>query len=69
MCARWLRAARRASLSDEAASFDDRLAIDLVERIVPRSMNRPDGLEVAALNVTVLKNGAALPPAPARSPP
>ncbi len=53
-------------ISDEAALFDDRLAIELVERVVPRSMSRPDGLEVVGLNVSVVKTGAA---APARSTP
>jgi hypothetical protein len=43
-------------LSEEAPTFDDRLSIEVVERVVPRSLSRPDGLEVAALNVAVIKN-------------
>jgi hypothetical protein len=42
-------------LTDEAAHVDDRLNVELVLRVVPRTSTRPDGLEVAALNVSVAK--------------
>jgi hypothetical protein len=60
----------KASLSsDETPTFDDRLAVEVVERVVPRTMERPDGLEVAALTVTVMKGGAARAQESARSSP
>ena len=45
-------------LSDDAPTFDDRLSIEVVERVVPRTLARPDGLEVAALNVAVIKGSS-----------
>lgn len=37
----------KSNLLDAAAPTFDRLEIDLVERVVPRTLERPDGLEIA----------------------
>jgi len=39
-------------VASEAATTDDRLTVELVQRIVPRTSNRPDGLEVAEMRIS-----------------
>src|SRR6266446_296921 len=50
-------------LAENAPSEDDRLSVELVERVVPRSNARPDGLEVVEMRITpiVAASGAAPP--------
>jgi len=45
---------RMASLlvAAEASTTDDRLTVELVQRIVPRTSSRPDGLEVAEMRIS-----------------
>jgi hypothetical protein len=39
-------------LAENGPTDEDRLSVDLVERIVPRTSARPDGLEVVELRIT-----------------
>jgi hypothetical protein len=43
-------------------STSDRLQVELVQRTVPVTMERPDGLEVAEWRLTTLPPGASTPP-------
>ena len=45
---------KKASLSGEGADLDDRVQVDLVNAIVPRTVDRPYGLEVADFRLEVL---------------
>ena len=52
----------KTSLLNATAATTDRLSVDLVERIVPRSISRPDGLEVVEYQNTVISCGGPLCP-------
>jgi len=54
----------RSSLLDASKPSSDSLTIDIVERVVPRRLDRPDGLEAAELIVTLSRE-----PSPADGPP
>jgi hypothetical protein len=45
---------KRPMAGGEGSSSSDRLSVDLVLRTVPRTMARPDGLEVAEMRVSVV---------------
>src|SRR5882724_6312622 len=50
-------------LAENAPSEEDRLAVELVERVVPRTSVRPDGLEVVEMRITpIAAASAAAPP-------
>ena len=48
-------------LAENAPTDEDRLSVELVERVVPRTSARPDGLEVVEMRITpiVAASGAA----------
>lgn len=43
---------KKGTLLAEGLVDEDRLVVELVERVVPRSSNRPDGLEVVEMKIT-----------------
>jgi len=51
-------------LAENAPTDDDRLSVELVERVVPRTSARPDGLEIVELRITPItaSTGSAPPP-------
>ena len=51
----------KAPILDETAGVPERLGVELVERIVPRSLQHPDGLEVVEWKVRVLQADATNP--------
>lgn len=58
-------ARKKATLAaEDLPTFDDRLRVELVERIVPRSVARPDGLEVAGMTVAVLASSSTVRSSP-----
>jgi hypothetical protein len=55
---------KKASLLAESGPTDeDRLSVELVERIVPRTIARPDGLEIIEMRI-----GQMAPPSGAATP-
>jgi hypothetical protein len=49
----------KSELVDGQAASQDRLEVDLIERRVPRTIDRPDGLEVADFSITAVQIGNA----------
>jgi hypothetical protein len=45
---------------DGSSPVGDRLEVDMVERVVPRSIDKPDGLELADFNVKVANNNRSV---------
>src|SRR5215470_4544408 len=51
-------------LAENAPTDEDRLSVELVERVVPRTSARPDGLEVVELRITpITTSTGSAPPA------
>jgi hypothetical protein len=48
-------------LISDAATSQDRLSVELVERLVPRTLQHPDGLEVVEIRITPLAAATAAP--------
>jgi len=56
-------------LAENGPTDEDRLSVELVERIVPRTSTRPDGLEVVEMRITPVAAGTAATPAGAHHDP
>ena len=49
-------------LSETGPGDEDHLSVELVERVVPRSSARPDGLEIVELRITPLQTASSAAP-------
>ncbi len=50
----------KSGILDGGGPVGDRLEVDIVERVVPRSIDKPDGLELADFNVKVANNNSSV---------
>ena len=50
-------------LAENAPTDEDRLSIELVERVVPRTSARPDGLEIIEMRITPIATAGGAAPA------